>query len=68
MHLFERGRPTLAVRVVWRPVGVPRPAPEEAWHSSLREPNNPHGQHAQIGQIWPQGTCLTLFRWPEKEF
>ena len=40
----------------------------QAPHSSLREPNNPLGRYAQIGQIWPQGTWLTLFSWPEKEF
>ena len=37
-------------------------------HSSLREPNNPHGEHAQMDQIWPQGTCLILTSCPEKEF
>ena len=37
-------------------------------HSSLREHNNPHGRLAQIGQIWSQGTYLTLFSCPEKVF
>ena len=45
-----------------------RPPSVHTSHSSLREPNNPLGRNAQMGQIWPQGTCLTLFSCPEKEF
>ena len=41
---------------------------EGSTHSAPREQNNPQSPLGQMGQIWPQGTCLTLFSWPEKEF
>ena len=40
-----------------------------SWELPLHNcPNNPLGQNAKMGQKWPQGTCLTLFSCPEKEF